>query len=120
MAASATGPQGVQGLTGVAGPQGATGATGPQGLAGATGSQGVVGPQGATGETGPQGIKGDKGDSGLGVTQGMWVLLPTNAVAPVDYTFLGTTTMSYKYKVLVKNKLTTKTAAKILNLYQKN
>jgi len=40
--------------------------------------------------------------------------------APAGYTLLGRTTMSYEYDVLVNNQLTTKTATKTFNLYQKN
>ena len=60
------------------------------------------------------------------VASGMWLVTPTNAPTPADCLLLGTTTMSYKSKVITTNasngRVTTKTVTKTLNLnlYQKN
>ena len=111
------------GATGAQGPIGSTGLTGAAGATGATGAQGLIGLTGATGATGAQGVDGTNGLNGvdgIGLGQGSYLILATNAVPPAGFTLLGTTVVDYKYKVLVKNKLTTKTATKTLNLYEKN
>ena len=59
-------------------------------------------------------------DSSSGLAAGISVLVPTNVAAPAGYTLLGRTTMSYEYDVLINNQLTTKTATKTFNLYQKD
>ena len=105
------------GATGATGPKGDTGAQGIQGLTGATGAQGIQGLTGATGATGPKGDTGLQGLAGNGIAlQGEYVTLPTNAVAPVGYTFVGTTVLTLKNKVGKATKTTTKT----LNVYQKD
>ena len=112
------GPQGPQGPAGPQGAQGDTGATGPQGPQGIQGPQGPAGSQGAqgdTGATGPQGMQGPQGPAGP-MIQGMYITLPTNAVPPTGYTFIGKTTVTYKYD----QGDTTKTKTIPLNLYQKD
>jgi hypothetical protein len=54
--------------------------------------------------------------AGSAVPQGAYLALPTNAVAPVGYTLLGTTSMKCKYQVEGKYKNKTIT----LDLYQKD
>jgi len=141
-ATGATGPQGPIGATGPQGPTGLTGATGATGAAGVTfrgvwtnsawyAANDTVTLNGSTWLSVTNSNHGHNPttDSGTNwttfaaagtVASGMWVLVPTNAVAPAGCTFLGTTTMSYKYEVLVNNHPTTKTATQTLNLYQKN
>jgi hypothetical protein len=46
----------------------------------------------------------------------MYITLPTNAVPPTGYTFIGKTTVTYKYD----QGDTTKTKTIPLNLYQKD
>jgi len=60
---------------------------------------------------GVQGLAGN----GLAL-QGEYVTLPTTAVAPDGYTFVGTTVLTLKNKVGKATKTTTKT----LNVYQKD
>lgn len=62
------------------------------------------------------GCVGPQGPPGVGVTQGMCVMMATNAPPPAGFTLLGTTKVKYQYEVDGKKKSSTQ----IFNLYQKD
>jgi hypothetical protein len=98
---------GTQGPAGPAGPAGPTGPTGATGPAGATGASGATGATGATGAVGPQ------GPIGFGLVTGAYLYLPSGTAAPIGFTLVARTQVTYK-DLNGKNQSTT------ADVYQKN